>query len=511
MSKIVIFDFGSQYVMLIARIVRELGYYSEIVAHNTGYEKIKELKPTGIILSGGPSDINSDQTPSFDDKILDLNVPIFGLCYGMQLITNHFGGKTQKLDISEFGSTKVRVEEDKSIILNNIENKEFNSWMSHGVSAVKEPSEFRVLAKSENNIIAVIENSKKNIYATQFHPEVKHSEFGRQIFKNFLELTGEKDWDMGSLIDQKVESIRKQVGDSQVICGLSGGVDSSVAAALVHKAIGDQLTCIFVDNGLLREGEREQVEDVYAKEFDIKVVTANAGEQFLDALKGVSEPEKKRKIIGEKFIRVFESEIRKLNNNAKFLVQGTLYPDVVESGGGHNAANIKSHHNVGGLPDDLQFDLVEPLRDLFKDEVRELGRKLGISNKIINRQPFPGPSLGIRIIGDITKEKVEILQRADKIVRDILTKYNLDDQIWQCPVVLLSDVRSVGVQGDERTYGHPIVIRPVQSDDAMTADWFRVPYNVLAEISSTITNQVRQINRVTLDITSKPPGTIEWE
>jgi GMP synthase (glutamine-hydrolysing) len=542
MSKIIVIDFGAQYTMLIARRVRELGVYSEIVPHSIGLDKLLELKPDALILSGGPADVDDFDAPDFDTSILRQGIPALGLCYGMQLIAKTFGGVTEKLDKGEYGLTNITLVDSSFLFFDLTKNfrapspcskvragspalkhspisnkslESFNVWMSHRVSVTKAPADFVVTSHStvNPNVITSIESAKLKIFGVQWHPEVKHSEFGRQVFENFLfNICGfEKDWNIGNIIDQEVTKIRETVGDNKVVLGLSGGVDSSVAAALIHKAIGDNLICIFVDNGLLREGEREQVEKDFAEEFGIRLITADVGAEFIGALQGVTEPEQKRKIIGEKFIRVFEAEIRKLPDQVDFLAQGTLYPDVVESGGGASASNIKSHHNVGGLPDDMKLKLVEPLRDLFKDEVRAIGIQLGISPKIINRQPFPGPSLGIRIIGEVNPENIRIVRAADAIVRSELTEAELDNEIWQCPVVLLANVRSVGVQGDERTYGHPIVLRPVESDDAMTADWFKLDYDVLGKISRRITNEVREVNRVVLDVTSKPPGTIEWE
>lgn len=449
--------------------------------------------------------------------MLELGVPVLGICYGFQTLAHALGGQVDNSGKKEYGATDLSVS-SAGVLLNSQPEAQV-CWMSHGDQVVKAPEGFEVLASTETTPVAAFESVEKKIFGVQWHPEVKHSEFGQNVLENFLYQGAglSPNWSSGDVIAEQVEKIKSQVGDSKVICGLSGGVDSAVAAALVHKAIGDQLTAVFVDHGLLRKGEAEQVERDYVEATGIKLKTVNAEKQFLDALKGVSDPEQKRKIIGREFIRSFEQAERELIEEAKeenqkidFLVQGTLYPDVVESGGGATAG-IKSHHNVGGLPEDLEFQLVEPLRTLFKDEVRDIGRELGLPDPIVNRQPFPGPGLGIRIIGEVNAERLQILREADAIVREELTAAGMDQEIWQSPVVLLADVRSVGVQGDGRTYGHPIVLRPVSSEDAMTADWSRLDYALLAKISNRITNEVQDVNRVVLDITSKPPGTIEWE
>ncbi|MDO5698714.1 MAG: glutamine-hydrolyzing GMP synthase [Dermatophilus congolensis] len=515
---VLVVDFGAQYAQLIARRVREAAVFSEVVPHTTSVADLLARNPGAIILSGGPSSVYAEDAPSLDPALLEAGVPVLGLCYGFQAMAQALGGTVEQTGAREYGHTKVSVE-GGGLLLEGLP-AEIATWMSHGDAVTALPSGVTATASSPGAPVAAFEDRERRLYGVQWHPEVQHSEFGQQVLTNFLHscagLPG--DWTPASIVDDQVARIREQVGDARVICGLSGGVDSSVAAALVQRAVGDQLTCVFVDHGLLRSGEAEQVEKDFVKATGVDLITVDAADTFLDALAGVTDPETKRKIIGREFIRAFERAAREVvqdrgdeEHPVKFLVQGTLYPDVVESGGGSGTANIKSHHNVGGLPDDLQFTLVEPLRDLFKDEVRQVGLELGVPEVIVWRQPFPGPGLGIRIIGEVTRERLDILRAADAIARAELSAAGMDRDIWQCPVVLLADVRSVGVQGDGRTYGHPIVLRPVSSEDAMTADWSRVPYETLAQISNRITNEVPDVNRVVLDVTSKPPGTIEWE
>ena len=515
---VLVVDFGAQYAQLIARRVREANVYSEIVPHSASVADLLAKDPAAIILSGGPSSVYAEGAPFVDPALFEAGVPVLGICYGFQAMAKALGGTVAQTGNREYGGTPVEVVAPGTVLAGSPEQQ--TVWMSHGDAVHAAPEGFEVLATSAGSPVAAFEDRERRLFGVQWHPEVKHSPLGQRTLEHFLyEGAGlAADWNPSNVIADQVEKIRAQVGDARVICGLSGGVDSSVAAALVQKAVGDQLTCVFVDHGLLRTGEAEQVEQDFVASTGVNLVVVDAREQFLTALAGHTDPETKRKIIGREFIRVFEAAARGIVEDAgehgeevRFLVQGTLYPDVVESGGGEGAANIKSHHNVGGLPDDLQFELVEPLRALFKDEVRAVGLELGVPEGIVWRQPFPGPGLGIRIIGEVTQERLDVLRAADVIAREELTRAGLDREIWQCPVVLLADVRSVGVQGDGRTYGHPVVLRPVSSEDAMTADWTRLPYDVLATISTRITNEVPEVNRVVLDVTSKPPGTIEWE
>ncbi|KQY47311.1 glutamine-hydrolyzing GMP synthase [Cellulomonas sp. Root137] len=512
---VLVVDFGAQYAQLIARRVREANVYSEIVPHTASVADLLAKDPAAIILSGGPSSVYATGAPFVDPALFEAGVPVLGICYGFQAMAAALGGTVAQTGQREYGGTAVEVTSAGTVLSGSPDSQ--TVWMSHGDAVHAAPEGFEVLATSAGSPVAAFEDRARRLYGVQWHPEVKHSPLGQKALENFLyEGAGlAPDWNAGNVVAEQVEKIRAQVGDARVICGLSGGVDSSVAAALVQRAVGSQLTCVFVDHGLLRSGEAEQVEKDFVAATGVQLKVVDARERFLHALAGHTDPETKRKIIGREFIRVFEDAAREIvsdsDDEVKFLVQGTLYPDVVESGGGEGAANIKSHHNVGGLPDDLQFELVEPLRTLFKDEVRAVGLELGVPEGIVWRQPFPGPGLGIRIIGEVTAERLDILRAADVIAREELTRAGLDRDIWQCPVVLLADVRSVGVQGDGRTYGHPVVLRPVSSEDAMTADWTRLPYDVLATISTRITNEVPEVNRVVLDVTSKPPGTIEWE
>jgi len=519
-ATVLVVDFGAQYAQLIARRVREAQVYSEIVPSDTPVADIVARKPAAIILSGGPASVYADGAPKVDPELFNAGIPVLGLCYGFQAMAGALGGEVAPDGTREYGRTELKVAADRPGVLHGGLPAKHPVWMSHGDSVVRAPEGFTVTASSERAAVAAFEDLDRRLAGVQYHPEVGHSPHGQEVLRRFLrEVAGiAPSWTTASIIDDTVDAIRAQVGDGRAICGLSGGVDSAVAAALVQRAIGDRLTCVFVDHGLLRAGEREQVERDFVGATGAKLHTVDARERFLSALAGVTDPEQKRKVIGREFIRVFEAATAEVaaDTHVGFLVQGTLYPDVVESGGGTGTAGsqtavIKSHHNVGGLPDDLEFDLVEPLRALFKDEVRRVGTELGLPEVIVSRQPFPGPGLGIRIIGEVTEDRLAMLRAADAIAREELTSARLDRDIWQCPVVLLADVRSVGVQGDGRSYGHPVVLRPVSSEDAMTADWTRLPYDVLERISTRITNEVAEVNRVVLDVTSKPPGTIEWE
>jgi GMP synthase (glutamine-hydrolysing) len=518
---VLVVDYGAQYAQLIARRVREARVYSEIVPHTMPAAEMLAKGPKAIILSGGPASVYEPGAPELDGALLQAGVPVFGICYGFMAMAQVLGGNVARTGQREYGRTQVSVLAP-GVLLRGLPDS-LTSWMSHGDEVTAAPEGFLVSARSPRATVAAMEDAARKLAGVQWHPEVLHSEHGQEVLEHFLvDIAGcRQTWTSVNIVDEQVAKIRAQVGADQAICGLSGGVDSAVAAALVQRAIGDRLTCVFVDHGLLRKGEREQVERDFVAATGAKLKVVDASAQFLGFLAGVSDPEEKRKIIGREFIRTFEAAEREViaeraaagstAGGVKFLVQGTLYPDVVESGGGEGAANIKSHHNVGGLPDDLQFELVEPLRTLFKDEVRQVGRQLGLPEQIVGRHPFPGPGLAIRIIGAVDAERLRILREADAIVREETTAAGLDATIWQFPVVLLADVRSVGVQGDGRSYGHPIVLRPVTSEDAMTADWGRLPYEVLEKISTRITNEVPEVNRVVLDVTSKPPGTIEWE
>jgi GMP synthase (glutamine-hydrolysing) len=531
---VLVVDFGAQYAQLIARRVRECHVYSEIVPCTMPAEQILARRPKAVILSGGPASVYAEGAPPAPAGLLAAGVPVLGICYGFQLMVSGLGGSVAHTGAGEYGATAMELlpppgaaiggpgadaaATPGGTLLSGLPQRQ-QVWMSHGDTCTVAPPGFAVTARTAATPVAAVEAPDHGLYAVQFHPEVLHTEHGMEVLRRFLTAAGcRPNWTMQSIIDEQVARIAAQVGGGRAICGLSGGVDSAVAAALVQRAIGSRLTCVFVDHGLLRKGEAEQVEKDFVAATGVDLHTVAAADSFLTAVAGVVEPEEKRKVIGREFIRAFERATREIAAEAGahgepvgFLVQGTLYPDVVESGGGTGTASIKSHHNVGGLPADLGFELVEPLRDLFKDEVRRIGQELGLPPEIVWRQPFPGPGLGIRIIGEITQERLQILREADAIVREELSGAGLDLDIWQCPVVLLADIRSVGVQGDLRTYGHPVVLRPVTSEDAMTADWARLPDSLLAAISTRITNEVRQINRVVIDITSKPPATIEWE
>jgi len=516
---VLVVDYGAQYAQLIARRVREAQVYSEIVPHTASVDELLARDPAAVVLSGGPASVYADGAPSVDPALFDTGVPVFGICYGFQAMAQALGGTVAHTGGREYGRTELTVSAGAGVLHGGLPARH-PVWMSHGDGVSLAPAGFTVTASSAGAPVAAFEDVGRGLAGVQYHPEVAHSPHGQEVLRRFLrDIAGIRpQWTTSSIVDEQVARVARQVGDGRAICGLSGGVDSAVAAALVHRAIGDRLTCVFVDHGLLRAGERAQVERDFVAATGVRLVTVDAASRFLSSLDGVTDPEGKRKIIGREFIRVFEAAARDVVADAgahgekiQFLVQGTLYPDVVESGGGTGTANIKSHHNVGGLPADLDFELVEPLRTLFKDEVRRVGLELGLPETIVHRQPFPGPGLAIRIIGSVTGSRLAVLRAADAIAREELTAAGLDRDIWQCPVVLLAEVRSVGVQGDGRSYGHPVVLRPVSSEDAMTADWSRLPYEVLARVSSRITNEVPEVNRVVLDITSKPPGTIEWE
>ncbi|MBX5470566.1 MAG: glutamine-hydrolyzing GMP synthase [Thermoleophilaceae bacterium] len=510
-DEVLVLDFGGQYSQLIARRVRECGVFSELLPHHVGIDEIRGRRPRGLILSGGPASVYAENAPRLRPELLELGIPVLGICYGMQAIALELGGRIESAPVGEFGRSELTVTEPGRLFAGLPTAQ--TCWMSHRDTVYEAPPGFTALASSTESPVAAFEDGVRGLYGIQFHPEVVHTPYGTDVLRRFLDDVCGCDmrWSAESVIDEQVERIRAQVGDGRVICGLSGGVDSSVAALLVHRAIGDQLTCVFVDHGLMRKNEADQVIAAFRDTFHVPLVAVDAQERFLARLAGVTEPERKRKIIGEEFIRVFEEEAAKLGN-PKFLVQGTLYSDVIESGGGTGAATIKSHHNVGGLPDDLKFELVEPLRTLFKDEVRVVGQELGLPERLVWRQPFPGPGLAIRIVsGEVTAERLAILRDADFILQEEIRAAGLYRELWQSFCVLPADLRSVGVQGDERTYGYAIVIRAVTSDDAMTADWARLPYDLLERVASRMINEIQQVNRVTLDITSKPPGTIEWE
>ncbi len=508
---VLVVDFGAQYAQLIARRVRELNVYSEIVPHTVTAAELAERRPAAIILSGGPASVHVEGAPVLDPAIYDLDIPTLGICYGSQLIAQQMGGKVGRSGRGEYGRTELTIDTTRrSSLLGPDPEQGQTVWMSHFDGVTELPEGFVACASTPNSPVAVLENDERRIWAVQYHPEVIHTPDGMALLRRFLvDLAGcESTWTMGSIIDHSIEAIKNQIGDGRAICGLSGGVDSAVAAALVHAAIGHRLTCVYVDTGLMRKGESDQVVETFQRHQGIELIHVRAGDRFLQRLAGVTDPEDKRKTIGNEFIRVFEEASGGIED-ATFLVQGTLYPDVIESGTAQ-AAKIKSHHNVGGLPEDLDFELVEPLRNLFKDEVRQVGTKLGLPDEIVWRQPFPGPGLGVRIIGEITAENVAVLQEADAIVREEIRAAGLERDIWQAFAVL-ADIRTVGVMGDERTYAHPIIIRAVTSDDAMTADWARLPYDLLEKMSNRIINEVDGVNRVAYDVTSKPPGTIEWE
>ena len=508
-EEVVVLDFGGQYSQLIARRVRECGVFSELLPHHVGLEEVRRRRPKGVILSGGPASVYEEGAPPVDPELLELGVPVLGICYGMQLLALALGGRIEGAEVGEFGRSQLTVSHTGRLLAGTPDEQ--TCWMSHRDTVFAPPPGFTALASSTASPVAAFESTERGVYGIQFHPEVAHTPYGQQVLTTFLaDVCGcERSWSASSVIEDQIERIRAQVGDGRAICGLSGGVDSSVAALLVHRAIGDRLTCVFVDHGLMRKNEGAQVIEAFRDHFHVPLVAVDASERFLARLSGVTDPEEKRKRIGTEFIRVFEEEARKLDD-VHFLVQGTLYSDVIESGGSTGAATIKSHHNVGGLPADMNMKLVEPLRFLFKDEVRRVGEELGMPERMVWRQPFPGPGLAIRIIGDVTAERLAILRGADAILQEEVRRAGLYREVWQSFAVLPA-IRSVGVQGDERTYGYPIVLRAVTSDDAMTADWARLPYDLLEKIAARMIGEIRPVGRVVLDITSKPPGTIEWE
>jgi GMP synthase (glutamine-hydrolysing) len=507
---VLVVDLGAQYAQLIARRVREAHVYSEIVPHDAAPSDLARRRPAGLILSGGPASVYEPGAPSLDPGLFDLGVPVLGICYGHQLMARDLGGEVGATGDREYGGTALVVEQPGGMLLADLGGRE-QVWMSHGDAVTRAPEGFRVTARTDRIPIAAMEDPERGLFGVQFHPEVSHTPRGQDVLKRFL-FDGcglLPDWTAVNIVEDAVDRIRRQVGEAEVLCALSGGVDSSVAALLVHRAIGDQLTCVFVDHGLNREGEPAQVEETFGRHFGVPLVHVKAQDRFLAKLAGVTDPEQKRRAIGEEFIRVFE-EVAKEHRGARFLVQGTLYPDVIESGS-RTAANIKSHHNVGGLPEEMDVELVEPLRDLFKDEVRRVGEELGLPEEIVHRQPFPGPGLAVRIVGEVTAERLETVRGADHVVREEIRRAGLERETWQAFCVLLADVRTVGVMGDGRTYESPVVVRVVTSEDAMTADWARLPYDVLERIASRIVREVPGVNRVAYDVTSKPPGTIEWE